>query len=358
MWATSDTCQDLDWRDPEGDSCAVYAREGWCDAHWAQAPASGMATEVTAKQACCACGGGKGATRGANFLVPPPADVALVLPPPVQASSLVPAPPDAALVPPIPPVQAAPSVLPSVLEPAQQQQLAELPKVTLRPVSAPVQASQWKGKASQTLAAAPASSHVPCVPVDGKSLADKIADQENPADIPDLRRVLSGVHRKMSRREMQVSSREQNLADREARIQEREAASRNTSTLADHARKKVQRLNDQLLKREASAQDRATAAEQRANASETKLAEVTRKMKDTSEALKAAQQENRVMKDKLERAEKRLAIEEVEREAAVQAAKRAEQLHDQTSYPDNQQQVQQPPTKGAVTHEKAVAKSA
>lgn len=336
--AVSDACQDLDWHDPDGDSCADYAREGWCEAHWAQIPASGISTEVTAKQACCACGGGRGGGQGASSLVPPPPSNAALVPHIPPPNSLV-APPSEELQP--------------VLKPAEQQQIAELPKVTLKPVAAPVLPAQHEDmKASPSLAAAPASAPVPCVPVQPqKSLADQIAEEDDHTVIPDLRRVMSSVHRKMSTRETRVSKREQNLAEREAAVMEREAALRNATGLDVSARKKaeqqlakVQRLNEKLEKSQERALARATAAEQKAHASETKLAEVMRQMEQNSATLQAAEKEKRVMKDKLDRAEKRLAIAEVEREAAVQAAKRAEQSNGST---------QPPLPQGPVTHKKA-----
>merc|ERR1719399_1251979 len=142
--AISHACQDFDWRDPDGDSCADYAREGWCQAHWAEVPASGISTEVTAKQACCACGGGRDGGQKASSLIPPPPASAAQGP-----SSLV-LPPTAALIPP-PPVQVQP---PAPGQLAQQQQLAELPKVTLRPVAAPVPAALHMAT-QPALAAAP-----------------------------------------------------------------------------------------------------------------------------------------------------------------------------------------------------------
>lgn len=55
--SSQEECSDvpLVWTDPDGDSCEVYGRSGWCGAPWTENFAT---IGRTASQACCVCGGG------------------------------------------------------------------------------------------------------------------------------------------------------------------------------------------------------------------------------------------------------------------------------------------------------------
>jgi hypothetical protein len=297
--AVQEECQDLPWKDVDGDTCQDYSKEGWCGAQWNKGfedpgVKDPRGKTVTAEIACCACGGG--------HRVP-------IVNLPVHATAQAP------VTGGVPPPVAHRSHLPV------------------------------------------ASSSVASPNVD---IADKIAQgvDDSSVQLPhfgsqDLHRLVKKVKQRLKSREHKVAAREAKLAKREEkttgilsdaqkakqRAEEKakaaetlaEAAKRNATAEITHANEKAADSKRALAyavaqrnEESANLSSRLHAAEEAEHNAE-REAELQQKAADFNYTMNLRlAKEAKELREKLRKAQKQLQVEHVEREAAMSAAKTAE----------------------------------